>query len=359
MTIRRWLRPFVAVSLGLALGLQAACAAPDTPAIPTVAVLDDIVNVALVRPSADATMAPVTKGHGLVVGGAIATGDQSEAKIDFGKNTSVRLAPQTIVALEKFSTTKDGFHISLQLVNGALLISLAGGSLKVTNSLGDVTLLGPYAQIEYTHSQTDKRDDALTIKCLIGPCHIQNGVINQPLGNMQQLILTNYGVTAIQSDLPDTAVDDFLAESPESAALASMLTPMPGDTPTATATQTWTPLPILGPIASATIAPATATPAPTDTRRPTIVAAPASTNTPAPPTNTPAPPPSGTPVPPPPDDADAPTAQPSPAPPTAAPTAIPPSPTELPPSPEPPTETPAPPTPNPTRTLEAKETPTP
>ncbi len=358
MTIRRWLRPFVAVSLGLALGLQAACAAPDTPAVPTVAVLDDIVNVALVRPSADATMAPVTKGHGLVVGGAIATGDQSEAKIDFGKNTSVRLAPQTIVALEKFATTQGGVHISLQLVNGTLRISLAGGSLEVTNPLGAVTLLGPYAQIEYSRSQTDRRDDALTVKCLVGPCYVQNGVVNQSLGNLQQLILTNYGVTATQSDLPDTVVDDFLAESPESAALASMLTPMPSDTPTATATQTWTPLPILGPIASATIALATTTPAPTDTRRPTIVAAPASTNTPAPPTNTPAPPPSGTPVPPP-DDADAPTAQSSPEPPTAAPTAIPPSPTELPPSPEPPTETPAPPTPNPTRTLEPKETPTP
>ncbi|HLE29657.1 MAG TPA: FecR domain-containing protein [Anaerolineales bacterium] len=357
MTTRCRLRQFMAVSLSLALSLLAACGPRSTPTpVPTAAVLGDVVNVVLARPSTDAAMTPATEGYGVVVGSTIATGDQSKVRINFDRRTLIRLSPQTIVTLEKF-TAKDGVFITLQLVTGAILVSLAGGSLEVENPLGNVTVLGSYAMIEYARSPTNAGDSALIVKCLAGSCYVKNGMFNRPLGAMQQLVLADYGTTATQSDLPETAVADFLAESPESITLVATLTAAPSQPPSPTATSTWTPLPTIRPPPSATLIPASPTPSPTSTRPParTTVPPATATSTPPPPTNTsapPSPPPSG-------GGGDGPPPQPTPAPPTEPPTGIPPSDTAPPPSPVPPTETEAPPTSNPTRTLEPKETPPP
>jgi hypothetical protein len=223
------------------------------------------VNIVDVRDSAAVNFLAASDGQTVTEQGQVRTGSSSTAQLDFSDGGIVRLAQNTSVVIDQLGGT-DGDPLSrLTLGMGQLSVRLTRGQFQVQTPLGVAAVHGSYAEFLYGPASAGNgtHDDALTIECIEGICAFDNG--NSPIivGNLRQLVITQGGRTLTgPTDLPASAVKDFLAHSPDSAAVVLTLT---AAAPSATTVPSATDSPV--PTDTATRAPtATNTPRPTPTR---------------------------------------------------------------------------------------------
>jgi len=353
---------------------SAACGADTPPAPPTSGAagrsvrLTDLANIVDVRNSSEEPFVGAEAGQTVPVQGEVRTGAQSRVRLEFSDGASVGLAPSTSVGLLQLGGTSSAPLTALAFGAGTLWLSLHGGQFDVQTPIGLAGLRGTFATVKYDlgADRTTHLGDRLTIECIAGTCSYSASADPIIMGSLQELIVTNGGQTVSGPlPLPNQAIADFLASSPQSTAVALTMTavaPRPTATSSATATPPGTPLivvtgtllPSSTPLPldtepAGTQPPATSTPS--DTSAPTAVyvaptatapyATTAPTNVPAPsdtpvpsstpaPTSTPRPTASDTPKPPPPTATHSPVPSPTPLPtipPTAPPTNTSPPPT--------------------------------
>lgn len=256
---------------GLAL---AACqrppALPPTAAVDTArsATLSEIVNVVEGRAAEAGEFAPVAVGFVAGVGGAIRTGTDSRARLDLNDGTILRLAPLSSFTLQGLPTSSEADPLTqLQLIIGKIWVNLTGGAVEVETPVGVATVRGSFAVFEYIDGDpANLADDILIVSCLEGNCRATNATVDEQLGNLEKVILSNGGSTVTRSILTEADVQSFLADNPEAQRMVVTLTAAapsatPSVVPTATPTATPSPLPItLTPSPTGT-ATATATPA--------------------------------------------------------------------------------------------------
>jgi hypothetical protein len=368
-SLARRLNLLLCMLLAALTACQALPAPPElfpsaTPNRPT---LSSLANQVESRANALADFVAAQEGAQLGEGSQVRTRLDSWVKLALGGGSLVHLGPNTILGLDRLKGSQEAPVVRTRFAGGQIYVSLANGTFEVVTPIGLVTLQSAHAEVHYLpgSSPDTNQDDTLYIRCLQGSCVFANVL---RLSSMQQLIVTGGGVNITgPAALPASAVDEFLAISPESVRMVVALTAAaPTSTrvpPTFTATTTPTASRTLTPIPTATEPDTEVPPTATDTHTPvptrrvvTQPARPLPTRTsPPPPPPTSAPPPQPTDAPPPP---------PPPPPPTDAPPPPPPPPTNTERPPDtvapPPTNTPAPPsaTPEPTKTVGAPQEPT-
>ena len=310
----------LAVPLALALTLLlAACQSlPEPPvtlatATPQRPFLVELINTVEARANAVAEFVRAHDGAQLNEGSQVRTRADSRVRLDFGNGTSVRLGPNTLMAVERLSGNSDDPVTRVRFPFGRLYLSLASGAFEAVTPIGVASVRGSHAEIHYSPGPDPDsiNDDVLYIRCLHGTCVYAN-VVN--LGSMQQLIVTGGGVNITgPAPLEAAAIAEFLGNSPESAGLVATLTaaaptatslpPTITPTPSRTPTITFTPLPSATPTATLvptdTPLPPTATNTPEPTRR-FVTQPPRPAPTRVPPTQPPTQPPTNTSAPPPP-----------------------------------------------------------
>jgi len=250
--------------------LLGACQRTPTPtASPTPAgsspsaTLTEAINDVTARGSEAEAFAAAGVGHVVRVGGEVRTGDSSKARLDLSDNSILRLAPNSNFTLQRLPDPANAEPAArLKLVIGKLWASLFGGGLEVETPAGVATVRGSFATIEYVAGDPNTNaDDILIVSCLEGQCGVSNATVNESLGNLQQVILTNGGAQVVRFALNDAAVQEFLSENPEALSMVATLTaaaptftPPPAlpNTPTPTPVSTETPTPTPSPTTSAT-----------------------------------------------------------------------------------------------------------
>ncbi len=244
---------------GLAL---AACQRPPTPP-PTAAsdstrsaTLSEIVNLVEGRAAEAGEFTSVAVGFVAGVGGAIRTGSESRARLDLNDGTILRLAPLSSFTLQGLPTASEADPLTqLQLIIGKLWVNLTGSAVQVETPVGVATVRGSFAVFEYIDGDPAiLTDDFLIVSCLEGSCRATNDTVDERLGNLEKVILSNGGKTVTRLTLTEEDVKDFLANNPEAqrmvvtltaaAPSATLVSATPSATPTAADTPTASPLPI-------------------------------------------------------------------------------------------------------------------
>lgn len=294
---RRILWPLLAACLGL-LVVQLACstqigitpvftplppttAAPiSTPTLtPTVSIgqvtVAEVQNDVTARGSSAEPFVAAAAGYQLGEGGEAKTGNDSKARLDFSDGTVLRLGPNTSFVVQTITPSENGSLLTrLKMAVGKIWISLTGGALDVETPVGVASVRGSFAVITYElHDPVAPNDDVLIFDCIEGQCHIQGINTDQDFGSLERVIITGAGQVTL-AKLTGSAVDEFLANNPESTRVVLTLT-------AAAVTATPTPTETLTPSQTPTIT-KTATPVPSRTRTPR----PTSTNTRPSPTTT-------------------------------------------------------------------------
>lgn len=263
--------------------ILAACQRPPTP-LPTASVdsarsatLSEIVNLVEGRAAEVNEFAQVAVGFVAGVGGAIRTGVDSRARLDLNDGTILRLAPLSSFTLQGLPTSSEADPLTqLQLVIGKLWVNLTGGAVEVETPVGVATVRGSFAVFEYIDGDpADPTDDILIVSCLEGSCRATNATVDERMGNLEKVILSNGGATVTRLTLTEADVQAFLADNPEAqrmvvtltaaAPSATVASETPPVTPTATDTPTPSPLPITLTPSQTRTPTATSTPTPTPT----------------------------------------------------------------------------------------------
>src|SRR5258706_1568146 len=183
------------------------------------AVLHHLVNIVDVRDSPAVSFLAASDGQVLAEQASVRTGNSSTVRLDFSDGGMVGLAQNTSVSISQLGATDHDTLSRLIFGVGHMWVSLTSGQFQAQTAMGVVAVLGSYADFQYdpgTDPQTTA-DDLLTIKCIEGTCTFDSGSSPRTIYNLQQLVVTNSGQTvAGPTDLPPSAVKDFLANSPES-----------------------------------------------------------------------------------------------------------------------------------------------
>jgi hypothetical protein len=265
------------------------------------AVLHDLVSLVFARDSTAVRAVMASDGQMVPELGEVRTGSSSTARLDFSDGGSVRLAPNTSIVIDQLGGTDSDPFTRLKYGVGELWVSLIRGQLEAQTPVGVVAVRGSYAELQYDPGAdpNSTQDDVLTINCIEGTCTFNDGSGPVTIGNLRQLVISDGGQTLSgPTNMPASAVDEFLSISPESTSVVLTLTaaavPSVATAPSATDSPVPGPRPL--PSDTATTAPiATDTAAPTSTDMPR----PTPTRTPRPhtvaPTDTAVP--SGTPLP--------------------------------------------------------------
>lgn len=256
----------------LLVGLLTACQRQPTPLAPVATrparsgTLNEIVNIVEGRAAEAQAYAPVALGYVVEAGGALRTGADSRARLDLNDGTIMRLASLTEFSISDLPAADESQPLArLQLEFGKIWASLTGGGVEVTTPVGVATVRGSFAVFEYLPGDRSKTDDdILIVSCLEGACRATNASVDERLGALEQVILTNGGTTVTRFALTDADVQDFVKNNPEALRMVATLTAIV-PTATATATPSATPAQTSTPAPTAT---ATATPTPTHTATP-------------------------------------------------------------------------------------------
>jgi LysM repeat protein len=239
----------------------AACAPPPTPAIPVTgdesrsAIVGEMVGTVSGKASPQETLAPVSLGFRLGVGGQVQTGADAKARLDFSDQSILRLAGNSSYTLDGVETQSNGTLLTrITLITGTLWASLTGGELQVNTPVGVASVRGSFALFQF-----DPANQLLRLDCIEGSCAAGGA----QLGNLERLVLSPTG--SLRQTLAAQDVQAFVQENPESARVVSTLTAAPPASATATSSGTPTAVP------SATeAATATSTPSPTETFTPPL-----------------------------------------------------------------------------------------
>ncbi len=196
-------------------GNSAATIAPRT------AQISEIVNLVETRNSAEQAFGRAVDYQILTVGNQVKTGLQSQARLDFSEGSVVRLGQNTLLTVNAIATRENPIE-RLYLQAGKLWISLTGGAIDVETPIGIATVRGSFALLEY-----DQQAEALTFDCIEGSCKVQNDAVQEQMGNLERVALTNQGKVATRELLTGDAVQEFVRASPNSQHVVATLTAAP------------------------------------------------------------------------------------------------------------------------------------
>lgn len=272
-------------------------AAPiSTPTLtPTVGIgqvtVAEVQNDVTARGSSAEPFVAAAAGYRLGEGGEAKTGNDSKARLDFSDGTILRLGPNTAFVVQTVAASENGSLLTrLKMEVGKIWISLTGGALDVETPVGVASVRGSFAVITYElHDPVAPNDDVLIVDCIEGQCHIQGINTDQDFGSLERAIITGAGQVTF-AKLTSSAVDEFLANNPESTrvvltltAAAVTATPTPTETLTPSQTPTITKTPTLTPTRTRTPRPTSTNtrPPPTVTRTITPTRTRTSTSTPS------------------------------------------------------------------------------
>jgi hypothetical protein len=266
--------------------------------------LADLVNIVNVRDNTTVSFVAAANGETVPGKGEVRTGVSSRVRLDFSDGGTARLAENSLIVVDQLGGPDGQSPTRLKFSSGKLSVSLTGGQFEVQTPMGVARVGGSYAEFQYSPGPDPNttRDDVLDIKCIEGICAFDNDTQMIVLTNLQQLVISNAGQSAAgPTNLPASAVHDFVANSPESTAVVLTLAaaaqnptlPIPSGSPVPSltsggpaATRTNTPAP------TATLQPSST---PTRTRRPPTAAPSDTSEVPtAAPSDTPSPTATGT-----------------------------------------------------------------
>jgi LysM repeat protein len=228
---------FIALFLVLAACRQAPAATPVPGS--ALAVLGQVVNQVQLRASSAAAFQAAAAGTPLNSGSQINTGDASQARVDLLDGGLLRLAPSTDLILATLPAPGDDRGLRLRLTAGKFWSGLPHGGLVTSTPMGVVTIHANRASLEFVPGQAgDPSDDILVVNCLDGNCTVQTEALRENLASLEQLVVTG-GSQVARFTLDSSALEEYLAQNPESASLPVPTpgTPIPADTslaPTAT-----------------------------------------------------------------------------------------------------------------------------
>ncbi len=262
-------------------------ASANTPSLSgRTATVSEIVNVVEARASAGGTFIPIGNQFILYEGWQIRTGNASGARLDLTGGAIIRIGPNSSLTIDRITPNQSLLLIGLQLEAGKIWISVPDGKLEVTSPVGTVTMQGAYGVIEY-----DSAADILTVDCITGACQVANSTVDEKLGNLEQIVLTEGGQQFTRGRLGFEAVEDFVHNNPEA-----------GQSVVATLMAASTPIVVSETPSLVALSPTTApadTPSPTPSRTLTPTKTPTATLRPSPTATTPSCPRGCTPPPPP------------------------------------------------------------
>ncbi len=227
------------------------------------AVLGQVVNQVQWRASAAAAFQPAVAGAPLSSGSQLKTLDASQARVDLQAGGMLRLAPNTELTLANLPAVAGDPALRVRLTGGKFWSGLPGGGLIASTPMGVVTIHAIRASLEFVPGRPgDPADDVLIVSCLDGDCTVQTEALRENLGSLEQLVVTG-GSQVARFTLSNSALEEFLAQNPES---ASLPVPTPGTaiaavtSSPATATQPVLSTPTLLPVATTAAPPPTSPP---------------------------------------------------------------------------------------------------
>ncbi|MEP7355914.1 MAG: exo-alpha-sialidase [Anaerolineales bacterium] len=229
MRFRPRLSPILLITAGCLL--LAACgprlAGSPTPASGSApAILGQVIQQVQWRASAAAAFQPAAAGTPLSSGSQLKTLDASQARVDLQAGGLLRLAPNTELTLANLPAPGGDPAIRVRLLAGKVWSGLPGGGLIVSTPMGVVNIHANRASLEFVPGHAgDPADDVMIATCLDGDCIVQTEALRENLSSMQQVVITG-GSQIARFSLDAAALQDFLAQNPESAAL-----PVPASTP--------------------------------------------------------------------------------------------------------------------------------
>jgi hypothetical protein len=313
------------------------CACSSGSAITGEATVQDVINNVQIT-GTDGQLAPARNGAPISVGAQVKSGENSIARLAFSAGPMVRLGSNTSFILEDAVAPEE---VRLRLEAGRVRLSLFGRRFGIATPLGLVQLDG-FGEVAYQiGSSPEPGDDALSFRCMSGPCQFQSDAASFAMENLEALAVVDGGLVMTRTLLNELDLRQFIADNPGSVSLLATLTAMPTltgtpvpDSPTPPPTGTAPPESTSGRLTATPSATATASSTPTRTRVRVVAPPPSATPTETETATAPPPTDTNTPEPPPPP--------PPPPPPTDTPLP-PPPPTDTPLPPPPPTDTPVPP----------------
>jgi hypothetical protein len=142
---------------------------PD-PDIPRTAVLDEFEGVVETRPGPEADFKTATRGETLPPNTEVRTGPDGKARVKLDpEGTSIRLGPNTWLAVSDLSPSAADARTRLELLFGKVWVVLNGGSLEVDTRGGLATVRGSMLSVDYAPDS-----GSLTVTCLEGQCSLAN-----------------------------------------------------------------------------------------------------------------------------------------------------------------------------------------
>ncbi len=213
-----------------ACGPTAADQPQDTPADATPAAsgpratLDEITGAVEARPDPAAAYSPASAGVALLVGGAVKTGEDGRARLDFEDGTVVRVTPRSVFTIQAIETESGGLLKKLKLEAGNLFIILNGGVLEVDTPSGQASVRGSYMSVSY-NADTGGFD----ITCLEGTCTLQTEGGEVTLGAGETASVEGLSDPPETGEMDSEDVQAWLDENPEALVVVIELTGLLGD----------------------------------------------------------------------------------------------------------------------------------
>ncbi|HUS16753.1 MAG TPA: LysM peptidoglycan-binding domain-containing protein, partial [Chloroflexia bacterium] len=203
--------------------LLAACsprpAGRATPLPGAAAVLGQVVNTVQWRASATTAFQPAATGTPLSSGSQLKTLDAAQARVDLQGGSFLRLASNTELTLANLPVAGGDPALRVRLIAGKIWSGLSSGGLIISTPMGVVNVHANRASLEYVPGRAgDPSDDILIATCLDGDCIVQTEALRENLGALGQIVITG-GSQPARFTLDASALDDFLAQNPESASL--------------------------------------------------------------------------------------------------------------------------------------------
>lgn len=204
-------------------GDTAPTADPAAPSQPSAAIAE-ISGAVETRPEASAAFAPAQIGATLTVGGAVKTGADGRARLDFEDGTTVRVTPQSVFTIDAIETSEGGLIKRIQLEAGNLFIILNGGTLEVDTPSGQASVRGSYMGVTY-----NPETGGFDITCLEGTCTLQTPAGEVTLGAGETASVEGADAPPETGEMDSEDVQAWLDENPEAIVVVTELSGLLGD----------------------------------------------------------------------------------------------------------------------------------
>lgn len=225
---------FVALNLLIGLSLVLAACAPGTDSAgappnplttsdPSVT-LGEVSGAVESRRNATADFVSAQLGDLLNPGGAVKTGADGRARIDFADGTTLRVTPLSIFTITAIETESGGLLKKIKLDAGNLFIILNGGVLEVDTPSGQASVRGSYMFVSFNEATGE-----FEITCLEGTCTMQTEGGEITLGAGETASVENASDPPQTGEMDSEDVQAWLDENPEAIVVVTELSGLIGD----------------------------------------------------------------------------------------------------------------------------------